>query len=297
MNSLDASARWIGRICFILVLSFLSGGVMRLIDGSPSDLDERPPIQTEIVSADPEHSVVVPQISNDMPALAVVVDDCGFSMDLARRLASKGLRFTWAIIPNLRYSRETADMLTDDGVRFLVHMPMQAFGDASGKGGKSRAYAVGKGMSEQQVAAAMGPLIDSLEGAYGLNNHRGSLATEDRGLMESVMKVLRARDLFFLDSSTTKNTVAYTVAKSFGLDALRNNMFLDNIADREKVREQFLKAIERTKKQGSLVAICHLRPETVAFIETIDDAFFTSQGVRLVDLKELVELRKETAAR
>ncbi len=248
---------------------------------TPASSDEHPP-------ALPERTSV-----KGIPALAIVVDDCGFSMDYARRLRDCDFPLTWAILPNLRFTRETADMLREQGTPFLVHVPMQAYVDPDGKAGGAKFYSIGVGMDEQDVQSAIVPLLDSLPEAYGVNNHRGSKVTSDPSVMRQVMNVLRERDLFFMDSSTSSKTVAYRTARAVGLDAVKNNYFLDNEADREKIRAQADRAIAGAKKRGSAVAICHLRPETISFFESTDASYFTSRGVRLVTLPELVELRKE----
>lgn len=225
-------------------------------------------------------------------ALAVVVDDCGGDMDLAERLAACRLPLTWAVIPGLRYSRSTADMLIERGVPFLIHMPMQAIPDPDGQAGQTGKYRIGRGMSERAVQDALEPVLNSYPEAYGLNNHRGSKATEDLELMMSVMNVLAEHRKFFLDSSTTRDTVAYRAALACGLDALRNNIFLDNESNREIIRARFEEAISLAMRRGSAVAICHLRPETIAFLVSVDEDLFTSKGVRLVTLPQLVELRR-----
>lgn len=241
----------------------------------------------------PEEPVKTPDVRvPGMPALAIVIDDCGFSMEYARRVRACGLPITWAIIPKLRFSGETADMLTKDGIPFLIHVPMQAYVDPDGASGKKNAYAIGVGMGADAVREALVPLLDSLPDAYGINNHRGSKATSDRATMEHVMNILAERKLFFMDSSTSSKTVAHRTALAHGLDSVKNNYFLDNESDREKIKIQLDRAIAGAKAKGSAVAICHLRPETIAFLETVDSAYFEKRGVRPVTLPQLVELRK-----
>lgn len=242
----------------------------------PVEISQDRPVQREITRA----------------ALAVVVDDCGFNFPLAERLAAKKFNFTWAIIPNKAYSEKTADLLIANDIPFLVHIPMQAIGDAPKRWGTDGSYAVGSGMTEADIRRLVLPMIDSLPGHYGLNNHRGSVATADAKLMRSLMKILAERSEFFLDSSTTRHTVANKIAKEHGVTTLKNNYFLDNISDREKIREAFETAIAMAKKNRSLIAICHLRPETIAFLESIDERFFTERGVDLVSIPEMVELRR-----
>ncbi|MDR1514675.1 MAG: divergent polysaccharide deacetylase family protein [Synergistaceae bacterium] len=226
--------------------------------------------------------------------LAIVMDDCGGNMELAKRVLSLDLPITWAIIPNLRFSSETASLLSESGVPFLIHVPMQAISDPDGKAGDPRQYYIGTGMNDVAVRNALSPLLDSLPGAYGVNNHRGSKATEDRELMDSVMSVLLERGLFFMDSNTSKRTVAYEAALDMGLAAAKNSRFLDNESDRAKISEQIDKAVSSVKKgkKSRRVAICHLRPETVAALETLSLDDIAKKGVQLVTLPQLMELEE-----
>lgn len=225
------------------------------------------------------------------PALAIVLDDCGFSMEFAGRLAKLQLPLTWAIIPNLRYSTATAKLLDTKGIPYIMHIPMQAYVDADGLAGTQQ-YSIGVGMSADAVRKALVPVLDAFPGAYGINNHRGSKATSDQSTMNAVMAVLSERRLFFMDSSTSQKSVAYKTAARYGLDTAKNNYFLDNVSDRAKVREQLDTAISGAKKKGSAVAICHMRPETIACLEALAQDYAGRQGVRFVTLPELVKLRK-----
>ncbi|GHV26611.1 hypothetical protein FACS1894167_00210 [Synergistales bacterium] len=232
----------------------------------------------------------------DKALLAIVLDDCGGNMELAREVRDMKLPLTWAVIPNLRYSRATVSMLKENDIPFLVHFPMQALPDPDGFAGKKspkgdyRYYYVGVGMSEKEVRDAMIPVLDSMEGAFGLNNHRGSKATEEWAVMRHVMKVLSERGLFFLDSSTTRNSVAYKAALEEELAARKNGHFLDNESNRTKIAKQFDIAVTMAKKRGSLIVICHLRPETVAFLRSLSADGAGRKGIRLVTLPELVKL-------
>jgi polysaccharide deacetylase 2 family uncharacterized protein YibQ len=230
-------------------------------------------------------------VSRDEGLLALVLDDCGGNMEMARRVQSLDLPITWAIIPNLRHSAETADMLREAAVPFLVHVPMQALSDPDDKRGNPKYFYIGSGMSGSEVKNALAPLLDSLPGAYGINNHRGSKATADMAVMKSVMDVLAERGMFFMDSRTTPKSVAHKAALERGLKTARNSIFLDNYSDRQKIAFQMKEATALAKKNGSAVAICHLRPETVAFLEGFSAEYAAIKGVRLVTLPQLLEER------
>ncbi|MDR1651489.1 MAG: divergent polysaccharide deacetylase family protein [Synergistaceae bacterium] len=229
------------------------------------------------------------------PGLAIVIDDCGADMRLARRIVSLDIPVTCAIIPNLKYAEDTAELFEENGIPYLVHVPMQALSDPDGKSGDRRYYYIGSGMSEREVKDALEPLLDSLKGAFGVNNHRGSKATSDPELMGYVMDVLAERDMFFLDSRTSPRSVAYDAAAKRGLASAENSFFLDNESDREKISSAAAGAIRTVQKKGSAVAICHLRPETVFFLEDFSREVSQGRhesGVDLITLTRWAEYAK-----
>jgi polysaccharide deacetylase 2 family uncharacterized protein YibQ len=200
---------------------------------------------------------------------------------------------TWAIIPNLRFSGDTAGLLREVGAPFLIHVPMQAAVDAPGRAGWE--YCIGEGMGASEVRGALVPLLDSLDGEFGINNHRGSKATADRGVMNFVMDVLEERNLFFFDSRTSSASVAYKTALEHGLDAAYNSRFLDNESDRGKISAQMDGVLKSVRTRGMMAVICHLRPETVAFLEDFAGEIRDGRhktGVEFITLSEWTEYAK-----
>jgi len=213
------------------------------------------------------------------PAVAVIVDDLGFSLDAAKRLASIPIPATWAIIPYQRFSQATARMAGDLGIPFLVHMPMEAKGSPGDRKALVRA-----GMDPEAVRVAVRNALWSLPGAAGLNNHQGSRATEDPRAMGGVMLELKAEGLFFVDSRTSGGSVAYHVAVETGLPATSNRFFLDHYDEESFLREQFRKAFARARKNGGAVAICHARPGTLVFLPKLRK--MTPEDVEFVTVPE-----------
>ena len=213
------------------------------------------------------------------PAVAVIVDDLGFSLDAAKRLASIPIPVTWAIIPYQRFSQATARMAGDLGIPFLVHMPMEAKGSPGDRKALVRA-----GMDPEAVRVAVRNALWSLPGAAGLNNHQGSRATEDPRAMGGVMLELKAEGLFFVDSRTSGGSVAYHVAVETGLPATSNRFFLDHYDEESFLREQFRKTFARARKNGGAVAICHARPGTLDFLPKLRK--MTPEDVEFVTVPE-----------
>ncbi|MEG1824133.1 MAG: divergent polysaccharide deacetylase family protein [Cloacibacillus sp.] len=223
----------------------------------------------------------------ERPLVAIIVDDGGAQMDLTKRVAALALPLTWAIMPYQRYSSECAETARAQNIPYLLHMPMQAVIDKD-----SSQYIIGGDMSDAEVAAACEKALDSLPGAIGMNNHRGSRATSQKNLMEPVMETLKKRGLLFVDSRTHNKSVAYKTALAAGLPALRNGGFLDNTPDKRAITARFDEVVKTAQKSGHAVVICHFRPATIMFLEELNKNY-KDLPVKLVTAPEMLNEMKQ----
>jgi uncharacterized protein len=105
--------------------------------------------------------------------------------------------------------------------------------------------------------------------------------------MDELMPMLHQRNLFFIDSRTTAETVAESAARAAGVATARRNVFLDDEQSVAATRKQFALAIRDAKEKGSALAIGHPHPTTLeALGEMLPEA--ERQGVRLVFASDLV---------
>jgi len=96
-----------------------------------------------------------------------------------------------------------------------------------------------------------------LEHPDGVNNHMGSLGTQDQRLLEPIMRVLKERQLFFLDSRTSAKSKAITVARTIGVSSVERDVFLDNDQDREAILRALQDGAKIAEKRGYAVMIGH----------------------------------------
>ena len=101
------------------------------------------------------------------------------------------------------------------------------------------------------------------------------------------MPALRQRGLFFIDSRTTKATVAYTVAESSGVRAASRKVFLDDTPTKEAVRAQINLAARDATRDGFAIAIGHPHPATLAALGELVPQL-ESRGIRLVFASDVV---------
>ena len=102
------------------------------------------------------------------------------------------------------------------------------------------------------------------------------------------MEVVKKEGLFFVDSRTTYETVAYDVAKELKIKTTYRDVFLDDIQTYSHSMGQIEKLIEIAKNKGKAVAIGHPFETTFKAIrDSINDIY--SNGIKIVFVSSLLE--------
>ncbi len=198
------------------------------------------------------------------PKLAIVIDDLGQSSQFASSLIQLGYPVTFAVLPYLQNSKRVAQIATTNHIDLLLHQPMEPLSYPKITPGKGALFT---SMPAEKVTATVNANIDSLPGVTGINNHMGSRFTQSRAGMLAVAKVLRERNLFFLDSLTSPKSVAASVAKKQGLPVYRRNIFLDNAISEQAIYKQLKSAERLALRQGQAIAIGHPHGATLAALQ------------------------------
>lgn len=205
-----------------------------------------------------------PGDDSDLPKghLAIVIDDLGRSLEDIDRLESLGVPISYAVLPFESRTDQVVKRLGASNREILCHLPMEAVrGNNPGPG------ALVLGMSPRQLAKATRAAVDRVPGAVGVNNHMGSGLTSDRDSMEAILQVLRDEELFFLDSRTSPDTVAFDIARSLNIPTAERHVFLDTDPSVEAIRLQFDRLREIAGQKGAAIAIGHPYPSTLEVLE------------------------------
>ena len=192
--------------------------------------------------------------------LAILLDDAGQSVDFLAAASSLPPEVGVAVLPFLPHSAEIAEAMHASGHEVWLHLPMEPEGYPANDPG---AGAVFVGMADDEIRSAVHAAINNVPHAVGVNNHMGSRATADLRVMTWVMQELKARGLAFIDSRTTRETVAEDAARALGVPAGRRHVFLDNNRSGAAIRAQLDEAVERCRLDKAAIAIGHLDPVTV----------------------------------
>ncbi|MGE6570301.1 divergent polysaccharide deacetylase family protein [Shewanella vesiculosa] len=221
-----------------------------------------------------------------MPAtaakLAIIIDDIGYrSTDEAALLLPNAI--TLSVLPHTPLGKKLATDGFNKGHEIMLHLPMQALnGKALGPGGLTN------DMTEVQIKQQLQSAFANIPFAKGANNHMGSLLTQMDKPMLWVMQSLKERQLFFIDSFTTKYTKASNKAMQLGVPSMRRQIFLDNDTSERALEKQFQLIITQSKQQGKLIAIAHPYPETIRFLNA-NLARLNDNGITLLPTSQLFD--------
>lgn len=225
-----------------------------------------------------------PAVKRVGPAkLAIVLDDWGNDKRLLRDLLAIKRPMTVAILPHLEHSTAIAREARAAGLGTMLHLPMQA----KSKGAPQEPDTILTTSTDAEIRRTIDRALADVPGVEGVNNHQGSAATSDERVMRSVLKHLKEKKLFFIDSFVIASTVAADVAAEMGVPHDKRDVFIDNVNEVEAVKTQLRKAVEEALRSGEAVAIGHDRRVTLrAIAELVDE--IEAQGVRLVYARDLV---------
>ncbi len=219
---------------------------------------------------------------SDAKQVAIVMDDIGYHQADLKALQLPA-NISFAILPHTPFADEFARRANKQNKELILHMPMEAVsGKALGPG------ALTNDMNKEQIQSTLNKALDSYPQVTGLNNHMGSYLTQKVVPMSWTMEVLRERNLFFLDSKTTRDSKAQYMANLFGVNNIARHVFIDNIPTDKQMQFRLNQLIRIAKKRGSAVAIAHPYPETLAFL---NDALpkLKNEGIEVVKISELVD--------
>lgn len=195
------------------------------------------------------------------PRLVVVIDDMGNDLAAGRAALKLPGPVTYAFLPHLKHTIDLADEALFRDKEVLLHAPME----------NSRHLPLGPGgisdsMPLDEVKARFSAALDAIPGVIGFNNHTGSLLTRLRPQMDAVMDVAKERDMFFLDSVTATDTVAWQAARDHGIPFMSRDVFLDHYQDTDFIDRQFRLALDLARERGYAVVIGHPHPETINYL-------------------------------
>jgi len=218
------------------------------------------------------------------PKVAFIIDDLGYETEVARKMIELEFPVALSILPFLQYSKFIAEEAKKYNQEVILHLPMEANDSSTNPGpGAIKLY-----MPEEEIRQTVRKCLLNFPYIIGTNNHMGSKITENRKIMEIILEEIREYNIFFIDSITSKNSVAYEIAQEMGIKSAVRSVFLDNENDMDYIKEQMLKVQETALREGEVIAIGHSRINTFYVLKMMTPELIKA-GIEIVPLSELVK--------
>ena len=231
---------------------------------------------------------VIAQNRFTTPSISIIFDDIGYRRkDDLNAIAIPG-SLAYAIMPHSPHANSMAELISSHGKEVLVHLPMEA--EVIDDNRFLGPGALTLDMTKDKFLEILEINLHSLPEAVGVNNHMGSLLTQNPDQMSWLMEYLKRENKFYIDSVTSRLSVASIVAKNNNIPYLRRDIFLDNHKDIRYIKLQFAELIKIAKRRGKAVAIGHPFPQTIAVL-TEELKKLDKNGVKLISLSEMLNLK------
>jgi polysaccharide deacetylase 2 family uncharacterized protein YibQ len=215
--------------------------------------------------------------------IAVIVDDMGQDMAVARRLSAIQADITFAVMPHEHRTADVARYLHHQGREVLLHQPMEGNGKNPGP------VAIYGTTDPLEAVSILEESLELVPQAKGVNNHMGSVVTRNREIMEALFTAMKDRGLFFIDSLTTGSSVCRETAQAVGLPFGARDVFLDNELSDSYISGQIEDLVTVALRRGWAIGICHPHEATVDTL-TREIPRLAARGIEVVRVSALVDM-------
>jgi len=234
----------------------------------------------------PIPSAITPSVAPKVKRgkIAIIIDDNGNSPTECTQIEGLSIPLAISVLPSWKYSRQTAICAHRVNKDVMLHLPLEPYENTEKYPDD---YIIKTTMPPRVVVRKFRRALASVPFASGMNNHMGSKAMEDMGLMVVLFPEIKAKKMFFVDSKVTNRSVGVTAAKRYHVPFSARDVFLDNESDRAYIEGQFRELAALARKRGHAVGICHARPLTWQILKE-QALTLTQQGFEFVSIKDLL---------
>lgn len=286
-----------GLVLYLWQSERVDGWIASLRSPAPAETSETDPTPQPPSPTPPDDRYDVPDVARQEPPgadralertngaarIALVIDDLGRSVADVARIGALGVPVTYAVLPFESRSNEVREWIVAGGHELICHLPMEPANGANPGPG-----ALTSEMGRHQLAKATRRALEAVPGAVGVNNHMGSSLTADRPAMQAILRVVRNRGLYFLDSRTSADSVGSSLAREMGIPTVERHVFLDGELTPEWIAGQFGRALEISRNDGAAVVIGHPHDVTLTTLEDLVPEA-RNAGYQFVEVSVLLE--------
>lgn len=211
--------------------------------------------------------------------LCIIIDDMA-TKEQVNALKATGLKLTPSFFP-ADSSHPKTPILAREFEFFMVHLPLAALHYHY-----EERQTLEPSDTQEFINAKIAQIVRDFHGVKFINNHTGSLFTDDTQAMRKLFRALKAHGLVFVDSMTINSSKGALVSKEFGQIPIKRDIFLDNSSDLNDIKVKIVEAVNLAHKKGFAIAIAHPRKNTFKALKQSKDVL---KSVELVYVNELYE--------
>ena len=219
------------------------------------------------------------------PRIAIVIDDLGGEDQIAQELLQWNLPITFSILPFTPHAKSLASEAHQRGKEIILHLPMEPYGYPKTRPGKGVLL---HDMNKEKLRRQLLEDIEAVPYIQGVSNHMGSRLMEDPGTLKIILTELKKRNLFFLDSRTTPQTMGLQTARSLGVKSGERSVFLDHSQGEEAVKQSLERLTQVALSTGKAIGIGHPHATTIRSLKEMIPKI-QEKGIEIVPLSALLE--------
>lgn len=230
-------------------------------------------------------------LSEFSPRIAFIIDDIGSSISRAQAFLDLKMPMTFSILPKLQYSDILAEEIYEQGQEIMLHQPMEPYSHEADPGPGALYISYG----DTEIEEIIQENLSQIPQATGVNNHMGSRFTSSSSKVVEALKIIKQKDLFFVDSLTSSHSQAYKMARRLNMRTAPRNVFLDTSPDVRTVRRQLIHLKQYALKHGGAIGIGHPHLATLTALYDFKQEL-NKQGpiFELVSVSELLSAKQHT---
>ena len=234
----------------------------------------------------PSKDTIPPQVlPTDRPAISVIIDDLGYDKRIARKFLKIDKNITFSILPHSPFQNQIAKEAYNNGTEIMLHLPMEPLKYPVINSGPGTIFS---SMPPDELIHQLELDLDAIPFIIGVNNHMGSKITTNSSQIYQIFSILKKRNLFFIDSRTTSQSICKPSARLFKLPFAERSVFLDNKLEIEAITTQLERLVQIAERDGSAIGIGHPHLNTCKVLT--DKLPELSQKISLVPASKLVKI-------
>lgn len=229
------------------------------------------------------HQVILSQ-AQPKAKLAIVIDDFGFNRRGTAEILSINRPLTAAVLPFRPYSTKDAKLADKAGLEVVLHQPLEPMNPDTDPG----AGAIYTTMRKSEIETTLLKNLESLDNVSGVNHHMGSKASANPQVMKKIIALLKEKNMFYIDSSTSRDSVGAELARQEQVPTAENYLFIDNVDQQEEIEKMIMRLAKIALKKEELLIIGHVKENTAQAIkESVPQ--LEEMGIKLVYASQLVK--------